>query len=135
ANTLCGTSVMAQKGYAAGTLDLAIQTRDLNGSTMPPPVIFPTNPVDIAMVPSEQLQVGYVLSMASDVVMRVSWDFATNTACAGSAIAKQINLQAQKGDIKVPIGIVISNDGAFAYVNSWVGREVEVIDLSKQAVS
>jgi DNA-binding beta-propeller fold protein YncE len=135
-NTRCGTAIADKTmGYAAGTLDLAIQTRDLNGMTMPPPVLFPTIPVDIALVPQANLDVGYVVSMASDEVVRIVWDYATNTACMGSAAKQAISLQAMAGDIKVPIGMVIRNDATLGYVNSWVGREVEVIDFASQTVS
>src|SRR5262249_42903496 len=109
------------------------QTRDLNGSAAVPPVLFPTIPVDMDFVPGKT--VGYVLSQASDEVLRVFWDFDGNTACAGSNMNKVINLQAAAGDIKVPIGIVISNDGKNAYVNAWVGREIEVIDFASQTVT
>ncbi len=131
ATTACGTSIANKTpGYAAGTVDLAIQVRDLGAG-----LLFPTIPVDIAFVPRKTLDVGYVLSMASDVVTRVVWDYAGNTACAGAQNAKQINLQEAPGAIKAPIGIVVSNDESKAYVNAWVGREVQVITLSSQSVS
>jgi DNA-binding beta-propeller fold protein YncE len=133
-NGKCGLPIAnGTIGYAAGTVDLAIQTQDLNGATLPPPVLFPTVPVDIDFVPGKD--VGYVLSMASDEVLRVVWDYTANTFCAGANVAKVINLQAAAGDIKVPIGIVVRNDGTGAFVNSWVGREVEVVDFAQQKVT
>jgi cytochrome c peroxidase len=90
-------------------------------------------PIDIDFVPGKN--VGYVVSQASDEVLRVVWDFAANTTCVGSNVAKVINLQAAAGDFKVPIGIVVRNDGQQAYVNSWVGREIEVVDFPSQSVT
>lgn len=128
----CATQVKADaQGYAAGTVDLAIQVRDLNGGG---DLLFPTIPVDIAFVPRKNIDVGYVVSMASDVVTRVQWDYAANTACVGAQQAKQINLQEAAGAIKVPIGLVISNDEAHGYVNAWVAREIEVIEFASQSV-
>jgi DNA-binding beta-propeller fold protein YncE len=135
-NTRCGTNIAASTaGYGAGTLDLAVQVRDLNGQTQPPPVLFPTIPVDIAFVPQANIDIAYVVSEASDEVVRVAWEYANNTACLGAPNAMTINLQAMAGDVKVPIGIAVRNDATLAYVNSWAGREVEVIDFSSQTVS
>ncbi len=135
-NSRCGTAIADKTaGYGAGTLDLAVQVRDLNGAQNPPPVLFPTIPVDIAFVQQANLDLAYVVSEASDEVVRVAWDYATNTACVGAPNAKAINLQAMAGDFKVPIGIVVRNDASGAYVNSWAGREVELIDFAGQKVT
>ncbi|MSP60682.1 MAG: hypothetical protein EXR72_10140 [Myxococcales bacterium] len=127
--SLCGVAIVDKTPLSgAGTIDLAVQTKTLSLG------LFPSVPVDIAFVPG-MLNLGYVVSMSSDVITRVVWDFTGNTVCAGAANGvKQINLQAMKGDVKVPIGIVVRNDGTAAYVNSWAGREVEQIDFASQTV-
>jgi DNA-binding beta-propeller fold protein YncE len=114
-------------GEKSGTLNLnnlvKAQSAPGEGRT------FISQPVDVAFVPNSDpngTEVGYVVSGASDIVLRTVWK-GDGTIEIGSAA----NLHIAAG--KNPLGAIIDATGTRMFVANRVSRSLSVIDLSIQA--
>jgi len=91
------------------------------------PRLFPTQPWAIALKKSSDE--GFVVSYASDVLVKVRTDSSTGTISAvhDDADGRRVR-QVKVG--KNPRGIVINSTDSRAYVMNYVSRDVSVIDLT-----
>lgn len=87
---------------------------------------FLTVPNDIAFVPGKTI--GYVVSQASHLVLRVNYEVAEDAIEIGSTQNLHIPVGAW------PQGIVISHDGLRGYVGNLVSRDLSIIDFASQTV-
>ncbi len=77
----------------------------------------------------------YVTGEGSDAVFRLSIANGTISA-VGSAVNSFINLRtANDNTIRLPIGIAMANNSAYAYVDDDGNRDATVVDLSAQTVA
>jgi YVTN family beta-propeller protein len=124
-NTQALLSVMdlTTKADAAQTINMHVAVRDQQAT----PKLFVTTPW--AMAVKSRLDEGYVLSAASDVVLKVSLD-------RGNGAARVLNqpgvtptrvLQIPTG--KNPRGIVINSADTRAYVMNYISRDVTVLNI------
>ena len=137
-------NVKTNQEVTAGTTNLA---KDFNafyaaqGTPDDPSRRVPLAPSDIAFLPGSG--VSYVAANGADAVFRVRYDPATSSVAevgAGAGNPLFINLSSgaiadatKKG--QNPIGLVVANTHANAFVANDVTRNVSAIDLAKQIVA
>lgn len=89
--------------------------------------LFPAIPWDIAFKTNED--VGYVVSAASNVLVRVQVDPATGAMTASINPQTSAVLEVPVG--RNPRGIVINNNDQRAYVMNYISRDVTVLDITR----
>jgi YVTN family beta-propeller protein len=105
--------------------------------------LFFANPWGIAFTNQKGNGAGYVISSASDLLVKVKVDEdGTLSFTDGKSATKSIDLNdpsnpATRGANagKNPLGIVITGDGQTAYVQNFVSRNVSVVDLTHDQVA
>lgn len=104
--------------------------------------VFFANPWAIAFTTQTGLGTGYVVSAASDVLVKLNVDANGNLAFTGDADTTRyidLNDPTNPGTSGVkagknPQGIAITSDGGRAYVANFVSRNVSVINLTNDTV-
>jgi DNA-binding beta-propeller fold protein YncE len=118
--TTNGTTNLSEKVLAADGPAPAGSAGQMNGK------LFLADIVDLAFLPAGggEGEVAYVVSRGADAVQRVT--FGAQAVSIGSSVRLQIDVAS---GCKAPTGIVLSRDGARAYLNCWASRTLGVVEL------